>query len=330
MELITAVPSSDPKIVKSPTSPVLPGLTRSRLEAWNDSAQQYDTFEKKWHFYGTVADAMIHQLTIRKDSRVLELACGTGACTLKLAKIVQTGKIVALDFSDGMLNVAKENLAVAGASNVFFIHGNASDISQLLAGEKFDFVICNSAFWHFPDPEKVLVGLRGLLTESGEFALSLPSWINGNDKVREAFRAKAMEVLLKHGLTSEEIEKIWAKRPRQRVDLLTILNRSGFVVREISFEFKVSLESRDAWRQIAIFSGNRRKSWFLPDLDPLTQKEVREELDEWRKVNFPWDSSIPRWQIFVARPCQDSRMCEIYGKATNQVFDSESPLTYRN
>lgn len=296
------MPASHPKTGKDPTFPVLPELTRSPLDAWNDSARQYDSFEKRWHFYGTVADAMIRQLTIREDSRVLELACGTGSCTLKLAKIARTGKVVALDFSEGMLKVARENTVAAGASNVVFVHGDAGDISLLLAGEKFDLAICNSAFWHFPEPEKVLTGLRGLLTESGEFVLSLPSWVNGNDEAREAFRAKLKELLLKYGLTPEEIERVSAQRPRRRVDLPALFNRCGFVLREVPFEFKVSQESRDDWRQIAVFSDTRRRNGSFPYLDPVTQKEVREELDEWRKANFPRDSSTSRWRIFVAHP----------------------------
>lgn len=292
--------SSDPKTRKGLSGPVQPELPPSRLDAWNDSARQYDSYEKKWHFYGAVADAMIRQLPIKEDSRVLELACGTGVCTLKLAKIARTGKIVALDFSEGMLSVSRKNTAAARASNIVFVHGDAGDISRILAGQKFDFAVCNSAFWHFPEPEKVLTGLLGLLTESGEFALSLPSWVDGNTEVREAFRAKAREVLLKHGVASVEMEKISAQRSRQRVDLPALFSRCGFVAREVMFEFRVSHESRNEWRQILVFSDSGRWNWSFPGLDPAAQKEVREELGELRKANFPRDSSMSRWRIFVA------------------------------
>lgn len=249
---------------------------------------------------------MIRQLPIKEDSRVLELACGTGACTLKLAKIARTGKVVALDYSEGMLSVSRENVAAARASNIVFVHGDAGDISQILAGQKFDFAVCNSAFWHFSEPEKVLMGLLGLLTESGEFALSLPSWVYGNTAVREAFRAKAREVLLKHGVGPVEMEKISTQRSRHGVDLPALFSRCGFVTREIMFEFKVAQESRDEWRHILVFSDSGRWNWSFPGLDPATQDEVREELDEWRKVNFPRDSSTSRWRIFVAHPASDA------------------------
>ena len=137
-------------------------MNRARPETWGESAEQYDAFEKKWHFYGTVADALLHQLPLKSDSRVLELACGTGVCTLKAANLVPNGSVIALDFSRAMLATARKNAAAAGVSNVTFVQGDASQVSELLSGRRFDFVVCNSAFWHFPEPEKVLAGVREL------------------------------------------------------------------------------------------------------------------------------------------------------------------------
>ncbi len=272
-----------------------------QLDEWNGSARQYDAYEKKWHFYGTVAEELIHQLQIKEDSRVLELACGTGVCTLKLAKIARRGNVVALDFSEEMMNVAKENAAAAKATNIVFIHGDAGDISQLLAGQKFDFAVCNSAFWHFPEPERVLAGLLGLLTESGEFAVSVPSWVDGNTEMRETFRVKVREVLLKHGVKPEDLKNNLAQRFRQRIDFPALFGRCGFAAREVPFEFKVSPESRGEWRQISAFSDRGgRWNWSFPNLDPATQKAVREELEEFRKANFPHDSTTSKWRIFVA------------------------------
>ncbi|MDA4136616.1 MAG: methyltransferase domain-containing protein [Thaumarchaeota archaeon] len=273
-----------------------------RLEAWNDSARQYDSFEKHWSFYGTVADAMMEQLPVKKDSRVLELACGTGACTLKLARAATAGKVVALDFSGGMLDVARENAASDRCSNVTFVHGDAGDVSQLLAGEAFDLAFCNSAFWHFPEPEKVLAGLLGLLTVQGEFAFSLPSWVQGSE-TREAFRAKVREVLTRHGVTPEQMATLSARRPRWRDDFGALLNNCGFEVeKESLFEFEVSPDSRREWRGISVFSDSRGRSFPLPEMDVATQKEVREELEAWRRANVPMNPNSSKWTIIVARP----------------------------
>ena len=295
-------------------------MSGSRLEAWNGSAEQYDSFEKQWHFYGAVGEAIVRELPLREDSRVLELACGTGACTLSLAKVVRTGTVVALDYSEGMLAVARRNAAAEGASSVVFVHGDAADLGRLLAGKRFDLAVCNSAFWHFPEPEKVLRELRELLTEEGQFALSLPSWVGGSPERWEAFRAKVRELLEQHGVTHEQIEAATAPGPRLRVDLSELLGRCGFSVREVAFEMPVSRASRAAWRRISVFSDRGRWLRNVPGLDPAVAAQVRKELDAWRRSRFPRDSRTSRWRILVARraqgPAPDPRRTSDEGPGT--------------
>jgi len=274
-------------------------------DAWGESASEYDSFEKKWHFYGTVADATIAHLNIEASSRVLELACGTGACTLKLSRLARAGKVVALDSSEGMLAVARENASAAGARNVTFVRGDAGEISGLLAGQSFDFAVCNSAFWHFPEPERVLAGLSKLLSPSGEFALSIPFWVEGSAVAREAFRAKAREVLLAHGVSSEALDDLSARRSRREIDLPALFRSSGFRVESVPFDFRVSMESRVAWRRISMFSGDRREAWLPPGLDQATQSEVRTELDAWRKANLRRDPTESRWRIYLGRRSEE-------------------------
>ena len=275
-------------------------LSGNRLDAWTESAREYDSFEKKWHFYGTVADAMIGRLDLEQGSRVLELACGTGACTVKLAGAARNGRVVALDYSEGMLGVARENAAEAGVSNVTFVLGDAGDIASLLAEQTFDFAVCNSAFWHFPEPDRVLAGLRALLTENGVFAFSLPSWVEGRGEARESLRANVRELLLKRGVGPEQIAAMAARRGRRMRDVAGLLGRFGFEATEFPFEFRVSQESREDWRRISVFSDSRR-SWSFPELDAATQKELRDEVEAWRRANLPRDALESRWLIYTAR-----------------------------
>jgi ubiquinone/menaquinone biosynthesis C-methylase UbiE len=275
-------------------------LSRIEPSAWDESARQYDSFEKRWHFYGAVADAMLAQLPIKEDSRILELACGTGACTVKVARLASRGQVVALDLSASMLEVAKENIASSGARNVNFVQGDAGDASRLVTVRDFDFAVCNSAFWHFPDPERTLRGLAELLRPSGEFAFSLPSRVGGDGSARGATRARVREILLRHGVTADELERLRARRVRERPEMSALLKATGFHFREVPFEFTVKPESRTEWRQISAFSGNRERTWSLAGVDPAVQRAVRQELEEWRKSNFPRDPTLSRWKIFVA------------------------------
>jgi SAM-dependent methyltransferase len=276
-------------------------MSRIPNDLWSESARQYDSFEKKWNFYGTVAAALIRGMRIPEDARVLELACGTGACTMQVARAVSKGSIVALDLSEGMLSVAEENVRAAGFTNVSFVHGSAADVAELLSGRKFDFALCNSAFWQFPEQDKVLRDLRALLMGPAVFGVSLPSWAEGDPRDRDAFRAKLREVLTSHGVSVEEVERLFARTP-QRPNLREVFEKSGFRTRVEKFEFSVPQESRQEWSRIPVFSQRRGWDWGASNLDATAKEQVREEMSEWRKTNFPRGTANSRWMLYVATP----------------------------
>lgn len=292
-------------------------MSLDRPDEWDSSARQYDSFEKRWSFYGRVAEALVGQLAIAPGSRVLELACGTGACTLRLARASSPGgTVVALDFSEEMLAVARENAAAAAGAgaSISFVRGDAGDVSGLLAGRAFDFAVCNSAFWHFPDPRRVLAGLRSLLAKGGVFALSVPLWVGGSNGRRDAYAAKLREVLLLRGVDRLAVEAVLL-RLAPRPELPELLSASGFeVLRTVPFELEVGAESRDAWSRISAFSGDAREgrrrrseasALRLAGIDPLVGRAVEEELEAWRREARGGLRSGPtrasRWLIYVAR-----------------------------
>ncbi|MGA2665660.1 MAG: methyltransferase domain-containing protein [Nitrososphaerales archaeon] len=293
-------------------------MSLDRPDDWDSSARQYDSFEKRWSFYGTVAEALLGQIAIAPGSRVLELACGTGACTLRLARAsAPGGTVVALDFSEEMLAVAGENVAAASAGAggcVSFVKGDAGEVAGLLAGRTFDYAVCNSAFWHFPDPGRVLAGLRSLLTKEGELALSVPVWVGGSGGRRAAYSAEMRELLLRHGAAAEAADAALL-RLAPGPELPDVLSASGFeVLRAVPFEFEVSPESRDAWGRISAFSGGARatrqrdresRALRLAGVDPLVADAVVEELDARRAQGAgglrPRSTRPSRWLIYVAR-----------------------------
>ncbi len=270
--------------------------------SWSESAREYDSFEKKWHLYSTVAGEVIRSLQIRPDSRVLELACGTGACTSMLAGLCPKGEVTGLDLSEGMIEVAKENIRTAGFSNVRFVRGDAGDLVATLAGESFEFAVCNSAFWHFPDGGSVLKGLRELLTGPGQLGISLPSWRSESPPGLVAYRAKIKELLLKYGVDPEKVELRFRESEARRKDVYTLLRNSGFtLVKDEPFRFELPPAARAQWRTIPVFANlPTRRGLLFSDLDPTVAARAREEISEWRKQNLPLEQGISSWRILVA------------------------------
>lgn len=92
--------------------PQISRVTRSKKQArsaYNKLSRWYDLmsgdFERK------PRNAAIHQLAPDTGEKILEIGCGTGHAMVKMAELVgRSGKIIGIDISNGMLNIAQARL----------------------------------------------------------------------------------------------------------------------------------------------------------------------------------------------------------------------------
>lgn len=105
----------------------------------------------------------------RQCDTILELGCGTGNFTRKLATLYPHAEIVAVDFSEEMLRVAGEKLPQAG------VHFVCEDGEHFLAGGKMacDLIVSNAALQWFDDLEAAVFQARRLLKPQGFFIASI-------------------------------------------------------------------------------------------------------------------------------------------------------------
>lgn len=98
--------------------------------------------------------------------KVLELGCGTGSMWKGQEELIKKcGKLVLSDFSEGMVETAKENVGEAG--NVEY---KGIDIQNIpYADSEFDVVIANMMLYHVPDLSKGLSEVRRVLKKDGTF-----------------------------------------------------------------------------------------------------------------------------------------------------------------
>ena len=61
-----------------------------------------------WHHFGR---RTVERLGLQPGARVLDLCCGTGKSTLACLNAVPEGRVVGVDNSAGMLDVARKNLS---------------------------------------------------------------------------------------------------------------------------------------------------------------------------------------------------------------------------
>ena len=102
---------------------------------------------------------------------VLDLGSGAGADVLISARRVgPDGKVIGLDMTDEMLDLARRNARAAGADNVEFVKGYIEDIP--LPAESVDVVISNCVINLSADKRRVLAEVARVLRPGGRFAVS--------------------------------------------------------------------------------------------------------------------------------------------------------------
>ena len=103
---------------------------------------------------------------LNEGETVLDLGSGGGIDVLLSAKRVgPTGTAYGLDMTDEMLELARENAAKAGATNVHFLKGLIEEIP--LDDESVDVVISNCVVNLSPEKDKVLAEIARVLRPGG-------------------------------------------------------------------------------------------------------------------------------------------------------------------
>ena len=129
---------------------------------------------------------------------VLDVACGTGVLFPDyLARNV--GSLTAVDISPEMVKIARSKFPSVAVY--------CGDVEAVSFGKKFDAIMVYNAFPHFPEPEKLIANLSGLLNFGGTLTVAHGMSRAAIDRHHEGIASK-VSVGLMH---EDALEKLFAK-----------------------------------------------------------------------------------------------------------------------
>ena len=176
-----------------------------RTTAWNPSS-----YARNARFVSDLGEPLIDLLEPQSRESILDLGCGDGALTEKIASFGCT--IMGVDASLAQIEAAKKR----------GIRAAVMDGHALAFRRRFDAVFTNAALHWMKQPEKVIAAVRGCLNPGGRFVGEFGG--KGNvEKIRSALH----QALRNRGIDPVSIDPWYYPSPQEYSDLL---NQAGFSV----------------------------------------------------------------------------------------------------
>ena len=221
-------------------------------------------------------DNFIAWLGLTAESRLLDLACGSGGPTLRIAR--KSGcRVVGVDQHEAGIATATAEAARLGLSDrAEFLTGDAAATLDFPDGS-FDAVTCFDAINHLPDRKRVLAEWRRVLRPGGRLLFTDPIVLTGPVSNREAairasigfflFVPPGLDetLLAETGFTVERVEDRtpnmaanaggWFRaRQRRAADLRAIEGDEGFEGQQRFLETAATLAAERRLSRFAILA----------------------------------------------------------------------------
>jgi SAM-dependent methyltransferase len=175
-----------------------------------------ETYEKHAHFVPALGQAVLDLLAPKAGERILDLACGDGVLTAKIA--AAGASVYGVDGSADMI----------AAATARGLEARVMDGMNLRFDHEFDAVFSNAALhWMKADPDAVIRGVAGALKPGGRFVAEM-----GGHGCVAAITLALVVAIERHGVSNVAAQIPWYFPTID--DYRGRLERAGFTVKYIA------------------------------------------------------------------------------------------------
>jgi len=136
-------------------------MTAPKMHKWKPA-----DYEKNSSAQYNWAMALIADLLLDGEERILDIGCGDGRITAYLAGLVPNGSVLGIDLSPEMIGFASSKYT--DQANLSFQVGDASSLHFI---EQFDLVVSFACLHWIPDHQPVLKSVQQSLVPGGRFLM---------------------------------------------------------------------------------------------------------------------------------------------------------------
>lgn len=202
---------------------------------------------------------------IDKDltGNILDIGCGDGKITYEIAKAHPNCKVIGIDLSDSMIQLAKEKYSL---ENLEFMVGDAQ---SLKFNENFDSIVSFSCFHWIKDHDSALKSIFNILNTKGKVCLFFAAKNNAKDRLDQFIK----EVLLKERWNS--LLKVFKQD-------FNMVNTSGFKNRLVKANLK-PIRVEEVKTHFVFKNKIHFRSWmkgWFPKAKTMSNKSFEQFIDE--------------------------------------------------
>jgi ubiquinone/menaquinone biosynthesis C-methylase UbiE len=169
--------------------------------------------------HSDITDQTLALMDLLPTDRVLDLGCGTGWASRRLARTVTAGEVVGIDVADEMLRRAEQ--ASVGIENVRYVWGSAEKIPA--PDNAFDKILSVESFYYYADQGRALDELRRVMAPGGRVFILINLYRDNKysllwvDELKVPVQVKSeaeyLDLLRQHGFTHVEARRVPDRSP---------------------------------------------------------------------------------------------------------------------